>query len=116
MDQWECIGTVKAPHQSWTLDLLDDDEPMAGTITARLRNFAYNTKCLRAMSRGNGAELEIVDCSDSSVDQLIKMESFKVCEPRRYSVSTLDSTVLHFSKWQTLLAIYNLTIVQSALV
>lgn len=82
LDQWDCLGDA-APHQSWTLDVIDDIEPEMPpqydvTYKGMLRNYAFNTKCLHAVGGDNGAELEVVDCSESSQDQLFKMDSFQV--------------------------------------
>lgn len=78
MDQYECYGITGAPHQYWTLEVIGDNKPNIPTGKGRLRSFAYNTKCLHAKGGNNGAELEIVDCSQSSTDQSIKMDSFQV--------------------------------------
>lgn len=92
LDQWDCVGTGAAPHQSWTLDVLGSTPaayppPPAGpveppqsdvTYKGRLRNVQFNTKCLRAVGGDNGAELEVVDCSASNADQLLNMDSFQV--------------------------------------
>lgn len=48
------------------------------TVKGRLRNFAYNTKCIHATGQDNGSELEIVDCSDSGADQIIEANGFQV--------------------------------------
>lgn len=84
MDQWDCIGTQAAPHQSWTLDVVQLSEPAVPppidttNLSGMLRNFQYNTKCIHAVGGDNGAELEIVDCSQLQKDQLLKMDSFQV--------------------------------------
>lgn len=81
LDQWDCVGD-SAPHQSWTLDIIDDSGPAAppvsGNFKGRLRNYAFDTKCLHATSGDNGAELEIVDCSNSNKDLLVRADSFYV--------------------------------------
>lgn len=83
VDQWDCVGMESAPHQSWILDIIadvDQGTPPQYDLTYKgiLRNYAFNTKCLHAKGGDNGAELEIVDCSESSQDQLLNMDSFQV--------------------------------------
>lgn len=80
VDQWDCIGTSAAPHQSWTLDLIDSEPSTedGGVIFARLRNYDFNTKCLHAVGGDNGAELELVDCVDENTDQQLTIDHFRV--------------------------------------
>lgn len=47
-------------------------------MKGRLRNVAFNKKCLHAMGGDNGAELDVVDCSDLNEDQIIMANGFQV--------------------------------------
>lgn len=102
-DQWDCVGTDGAPHQSWILDTIDPPISLKGI----LRNYAFNTKCLHPVGQDNGAEHEIVDCSKVGSDQIIRTISFQVkCalfSYFKYNNSNINVDLFHRTKYKRLI-------------
>lgn len=83
LDQWDCVGTDNAPHQTWILDIVNKQQdpvepPQTANFRGRLRNYGFNTKCLRAVGGDNGAELEVADCSETNQELTIRLDGFSV--------------------------------------
>lgn len=72
LDQWDCLGTDAAPHQSWTIDRVSTDTVVMPHAFYQLENFNSPNNCLRYKDgNGDNYALELAPCNSDDLSQRI---------------------------------------------